>query len=78
MSESRRFQLHRDVDITGVSGTGVVADGVLWPDGYVSIRWRGEHGSIVGWDRGMESVEKIHGHGGASRIVWLDGPEVPE
>jgi type IV secretory pathway TraG/TraD family ATPase VirD4 len=37
----RFFQLHRDADPTGFSGTGVVADGVVWPDGTVSMRWRG-------------------------------------
>lgn len=69
----RRFQLHRDTDVSGVSGTGIVADGVMWTDGTASIRWRSEHASVVFWDRGMESVDKIHGHGGATRVVWIDG-----
>lgn len=69
----RRFQLHRDTDVTGVSGSGLVADGVLWPDGTVSIRWRGERPSIVHWQNGMDDVDAIHGHGGHTRIVWLDG-----
>lgn len=68
----RRFYLHRTEDPTGVSGTGYVADGVLWPDGTANIRWRGEHPSAVFWDHGQASVELIHGHGGATRIVWLD------
>lgn len=62
------FTLVRDVDVSGISGTGVVADGVLWPDGSVSVRWRGEHPSIVFWTS-MESVKAIHGHNGATRIV---------
>jgi hypothetical protein len=78
VSEPRRFRLHRDHDVTGISGTGIVADGVLWPDGTASVRWRGEHPSIVFWDRGSVSVEHIHGHGGATRIVWLDVPDTPE
>ncbi|WP_329177826.1 hypothetical protein [Streptomyces sp. NBC_01477] len=72
MSTPRRFYLDRDTDISGVSGTGHVADGVLWPDGTASVRWVGAHPSIVFWDRGRASVELIHGHGGATRIVWLD------
>ncbi|MBD2900832.1 hypothetical protein amrb99_98420 [Actinomadura sp. RB99] len=55
-----------------MSGTGHVADGVLWPDGTAAVRWRGEHPSTVAWDRGMASVDHVHLHGGATRIVWLD------
>lgn len=70
----RRFHLHRTTDITGVSGTGRVADGVLWPDGSVSIRWRGDRPSTVFWDD-LGHAEAVHGHGGATRIVWDDpGP----
>lgn len=67
----RRFELNRIVDHTGISGTGVVAWGVLWPDGSTVVRWRGEHGSTVVW-KSMQDVEAIHGHGGATQIVWLD------
>jgi hypothetical protein len=28
--------------------------------------------SVVHYERGMESVEHVHGHGGKTRIVWLD------
>lgn len=65
------FELHRDRDISGISGTGVVADGVEFPDGTVVIRWRGDRGSTVVWDD-IRDPEAIHGHGGATRIVWLD------
>jgi hypothetical protein len=67
-----RFVLRRHTDISGVSGVGDVADGVLWPDGTASVRWRGEHPSLVFWDRGRVSVEFVHGHQGATEIVWLD------
>lgn len=65
------FTLQRDHDITGVSGTGTVADGVLWPDNTVSIRWRGDRPSIVHWGA-LADAEHVHGHGGATRIVWRD------
>lgn len=67
----RLFWLARDVDVTGVSGVGVVADGAVWPDGTVSVRWRGDGPSIVFWDS-MSDVERRHCHGGATRIVWVD------
>ena len=66
------FVLMRDTDVSGVSGTGVVADGVAFPDGTVALRWRGGNPtSVVFHDNGVESVEAIHGHGGAARLVWL-------
>ncbi len=64
------FLLVRDVDVTGVSGEGIVADGVLWPDGTVSVRWRGDQPSVVFWDNGMEAVAEIHGHDGKTRAVF--------
>lgn len=75
----RRFHLQRTVDITGASGTGHVADGIQWPDGTVSIHWRGDRPSTVIWPR-IEDAEAVHGHNGATRIVWDDmedgGPHV--
>ncbi|MGW2708665.1 hypothetical protein ACWC4J_06685 [Streptomyces sp. NPDC001356] len=73
----RRFVLRRHQDISGISGLGDVADGVLWPDGTAAVRWRGEHPSVVHWDRGRVSIEQIHGHGGATEIVWLDQDDIP-
>ncbi|MCM1974609.1 hypothetical protein [Streptomyces sp. G1] len=71
--QPRLFHLQRDHDVSGVSGTGRVANGVLWPDGTVSLRWIGERPSTVHWDR-LADAEAVHGHGGATRIVWADEP----
>lgn len=69
----RRFYLQRDSDHTGVSGTGIVATGVVFPDGVAVIRWTGATPtSVVFHDRGLESIEAVHGHGGATRIVMVD------
>ena len=65
----RTFTLERDTDVSGVSGTGTVADGVVFPDGVTVIRWRGERQSTVVWPS-VEDVEAIHGHNGATRIVF--------
>ncbi|MFH9977918.1 hypothetical protein ACH4ND_01395 [Streptomyces sp. NPDC017179] len=67
----RLFHLQRDHDVSGVSGTGRVADGVLWSDGTVAVRWLGDRPSTVHWDR-LDDALAIHGHGGATRIVWAD------
>lgn len=63
------FHLERDVDHSGISGTGTVAWGVLWPDGTVSLRWRSDDPSFVNWGS-IDAVRRVHGHGGSTRIVW--------
>lgn len=67
----RSFELHRDDDETGVSGTGVVAEGVEFVDGSVALRWRSEWPtSVVFHDRGIDAVRAVHGHGGKTRLVF--------
>lgn len=69
----RAFRLVRDHDETGVSGTGIVAEGVEFSDGTVALRWLTEWPtSVVFHDRGIQAVRKVHGHNGATRIVFLD------
>jgi hypothetical protein len=75
-AQPRRFHLQREHDVTGVSGTGRVADGILWTDGTASVRWLGERPSIVFWDD-LDHVYAIHGHGGHTRIVWDDPEPAP-
>lgn len=70
--EPRLFKLVRDQDVSGISGTGLVAWGVQFPDGRVATRWNGVIAQTCAWDS-IEHVERIHGHGGATRLVWLDG-----
>lgn len=74
MVEPRRFELHRDTDVHEVSGEGHIADGALWPDGAVTLRWLGEHPSAATWDApdGLAHAIAVHGHGGLTRIVWVD------
>lgn len=67
----RIFRLERDIDVSGVSGTGVVARGVEFPDGTVALRWLGADPSTVFW-ASIDAAERIHGHGGATRVVWDD------
>ena len=69
----RRFVLQRETDVTGISGTGIVAEGVEFSSGVVSLMWLGAWPtSVVFHDKGIESVQAIHGHNGATKIVWLD------
>lgn len=68
----REFVLHRGNDVTGVSGTGVVADGVEFADGVAVLHWRGEVNSTVVYGQGLAAVRHIHGHGGATELVFPD------
>lgn len=68
----RAFVLQRDEDVTGVSGTGIVAEGVVFRDGTVALRWTSDWPtSVVFHDRGIESVQAVHGHDGRTQIVWV-------
>lgn len=77
-----RFLVMRDVDVTGVSGIGAVAEGVRFSDGTAVVRWRELKEDSPSYQRGVrattvvfpgvEAVEALHGHDGATRIVWLD------
>lgn len=69
---ARLFTLHRAEDPTGVSGTGVVADGVEFDDDVVVLHWRGKHRSTTVWAN-LQDALAVHGHGGATRVVWRDG-----
>ena len=70
-AETRRFWLQRDADITGISGTGIVATGVEFADGQVAVKWLGQWSSLVIWPD-IEALIHVNGHGGKTRIVWLD------
>lgn len=71
-SSPRPFVLQRHADPSGISGTGVVAEGVQFTDGHASLRWRGPHPSTVAWDN-VDRIVAVHGHNGATELLWLDG-----
>lgn len=68
----RCFQLVRYLDVSGVSGTGVVAEGVEWSDGSVALHWAGRYPTTTVWQDGVEALLAVHGHQGATTIRWLD------
>lgn len=68
----RPFVLYRRTDATGVSGTGVVAEGCAFNDGSAVLRWLSDWPtSVVFHDRGIEAIETVHGHNGATQVVWV-------
>lgn len=67
----RRFVLNRSEDISGTSGTGVVAEGVRFSDGVVALRWTVARKSTAVYDS-VDDLIAIHGHDGATTVVWAD------
>ncbi|WP_427888502.1 hypothetical protein ACQHIV_34820 [Kribbella sp. GL6] len=68
----RRFVLRCDIDVSGISGTGDVAEGIEWSDGTVALRWRGKWATTVVWDYGLDALIAVHGHNGKTIVRWLD------
>lgn len=67
----RPFELHRDIDETGISGTGKVAEGCEFNDGTVAMRWVGKHQSTTVF-QSMTHMLAVHGHGGKTRALYTN------
>lgn len=61
----------RDEDVSGVSGTGKVAEGIVFSNGITVVGWCKEIPSAVFYNSLEEAVE-IHGHKGKTRFVFVD------
>lgn len=71
----RSFTLDRGHDESGVSGTGIILEGVEFSDGRCAGRWMTETSSVVIWDS-FEDFWTIHvaSHpSNRSRVVFSDG-----
>ncbi len=64
------FELHRIVDESGISGTGVVAQGVIFDNGWCAMAWLTVHTSVAFYT-GIDEVIAIHGHNGKTRVVQV-------
>jgi hypothetical protein len=85
----RPFHLLRLKDLSGVSGEGIIADGIRhdepwvfeFPDGVLSfspgwceLTWRGALTSTSLW-RSVDAMMEVHGHDGATRLIWGTKPD---
>lgn len=70
----RRFFLIRKRDVSGISGTGVVAEGTQYHDKQVVLSWFGQYHSLE-VHPSIEQVLILHGHGGATGIHWIDSED---
>lgn len=65
----RSFVLKRTNDVSGVSGTGIVAEGVQFTDGTVAMRWLTATASTALY-QSIDDVTTIHGHEGSTEVVF--------
>lgn len=65
----RTFKLVRKQDVSGVSGTGIVAEGVEFHDKQCVLSWFSDHHSVAIYPS-VEDIIQIHGHEGATEVVF--------
>jgi len=66
-----RFLLVRNEDESGVSGTGVVAHGVIFSDGKCALSWLTQYTSVAIYSD-LATVKHIHGHNGKTIVMIED------
>jgi hypothetical protein len=69
----RLFYLDRLEDVSGTSGIGRVAEGVVFSNGWCALTWLTAHTSVAFYPS-LTAVESIHGHNGCTRIVFMEAP----
>lgn len=63
------FYLDRSDDVGGVSGTGVVAVGVVLPSGRCVLEWCSRWRTVTVFDS-LGDIQAIHGHGGRTVLRY--------
>ena len=65
----RGFVLNRVEDETGISGIGIIAEGVQFSNGRCVLSWLTQLTSTAIYDS-IEQLEAIHGHQGKTKVEW--------
>ena len=73
----RRFFMMRIEDESGVSGTGVILEGVEFSNGKCAITWL-SHMGVVGTYDSIKVVQSLHGHEGKTKLKWIDEDETED
>ncbi len=71
------FHFYRSEDQSGVSGTGLVAEGVQLTNGWCVLRWISKHSSLCFY-QSLEQVRAIHSHGGKTEILVHEVAPLPK
>lgn len=74
------YYLNRKEDLSGCSGTGIVAQFIVFDDDFAALHWfKRENGSKVTTTTVFQSSEdilKLHGHEGRTVIVNANKEEI--
>jgi hypothetical protein len=65
----KTFTLIRKEDVSGVSGTGTIAEGCEFKDGQIVLSWLGSYHSVE-IHPNMATLMAIHGHNGKTLVEW--------
>jgi hypothetical protein len=68
----QKFQLNRLTDATGISGTGIVAEGYRLDNGICVMKWLTNVSSVAVYQN-LKHIEIIHGHAGMTHIEIIPG-----
>jgi hypothetical protein len=64
----RKFYLLRHQDVNGHSGTGVVAEGILFDDGTGAMTWLTPMKTVTTFWK-MADIRTMHGHDGKTEVI---------
>lgn len=70
----KTFIFWRSEDVSGISGTGKVAEGCVFDSGECVVHWLGTKGSINIYHN-FDDLIAIHGHSGKTEILFDDKKE---
>lgn len=70
----KRYLVVRHDDVSGVSGTGPIAEVAEFSDGHAALHWLSKWPLTTPHPDGITSIEAIHGHEGKTKVVPLDHP----
>jgi hypothetical protein len=73
-SNFREFFLKRIEDVSGTSGTGIVAQGIILRSGRCVLEWNSELDSIE-IVKDLQTLLKIHSHNGKTKL-YLGNPSI--
>lgn len=74
MVDIKHFYLNRKEDVNGVSGTGIVARGIVLPSGHAVLEWLTFTSSISIFNS-LDCLIEVHSHGGKTEIIMGDPPK---
>lgn len=74
-SSMRRFILRRLADESGISGTGVVAEGIRFSNGQAVLHWLTQLSSVAVY-HSVDVIVSVHGHDGKTVLEWVDADPI--